>query len=116
LVDNQEIPATGRPPASIIKLQLTPAAGCPGQVYRFRNAQITLMRNKRPVLPTLLANQPLVSVKDIISVSQPGDRIYIFIPYKDLAVVSADGKLQPYRQPQTAEAKGISFTWLLTQK
>ena len=58
---------------------------------------------------------------------QPGDHIYVFIPYQKLIVVSPDGTKQPYLTAKrkklvgepldirTDESKGLTFKWLLLQ-
>lgn len=88
------------------------------------------MRGRRPALPTLLVYRPEVDLKDLTRSVQPGDRIHVFVSYKNLFVVAADGKLHPYPRPElspgqqtgvgnallTDGAKGISFNWLLVQK
>ena len=63
----------------------------------------------------------------LLPVAQPGDRLYFFVPYKNLLVVAPDGSTTPYPLPETAPQKnrgldltpdaatGISFTWLVQQ-
>lgn len=126
LRNNQELPTTGSALAPSVMLQVTPDSECPDQIsYQFRTAELTLVRRGRPVMPSLRVSQPQVDLRTWLRVYQPGDRIYIFIPYNSLVVVAADGKQQPYPAPQrarpkrgqldldTEEAKGINFTWLL---
>ena len=126
LRNNQEVPATGSALAPNVTLRVHPDSQCPDRVsYKFSAAELTLVRHGRPVMPAMRVNQPQVNLTAWLKVSEPGDRIYIFIPYANLVVISADGKQRPYPQPRptqpkaakldlsTDEAKGISFVWPL---
>jgi hypothetical protein len=87
------------------------------------------VRGRRPLFPTKLIRQPEVELTELRGIAQPGDRIYIFVPYKNLVVVSAAGEERPYltpalttgqrkgaaTNPVTDEVKGIGFVWLLVQ-
>ena len=121
-----EIPATGSPMAPGVRLQITPDPACTEKIsYRVAAAEVTLMRNGRPLLPTLLVKQPQADLRGFLRHAQPGDRIYVFIPYKNLRVVLPDGTQQPFLLPvpakpkprqldlETEAAKGISFCWIL---
>ena len=131
LRNNQQVPATGAAFAPQVTLAVGPDPACTeGGNYRFREAEVTLMRVRRPALPTLLVHRPEVDRKDLTGNAQPGDCIHVFVSYKNLFAVAADGKLHPYPRPElssdqqagvgnamlTDEAKGISFNWLLVQK
>ena len=131
LRDHQEVPATGAAFAPIITLAVAPNPACgAGGNYRFREAEITLMRGRRPAMPTLLVHRPEVNLTELTGSARPGDRICFFVSYQNLFVVAADGKLHPYPRPAlspgqqtgvgnallTDEDKGISFNWLLGQK
>ncbi|OUJ72314.1 hypothetical protein BXP70_18825 [Hymenobacter crusticola] len=126
LSNNQEIPATGSVLTPQITLRVTSPDDCSEQVhYRFRNALMTLVRRGRPVIPSSIVNQSNVNLAQWMKYCQPGDRITLFISYHDIAIVKANGSLQPYAQPKpedlkgqkfdirTEQAKGISFTWPL---
>jgi hypothetical protein len=127
LLNGKEIPATGHPMAPSVRLRVAPAPGCPTAVsYRVSSAELTLTRGGRPLLPTRSVRQPRVDLRALMSVAQPGDHIYVFIPYQNLSVVAADGSQQPYLPPgltkpppgqiidlRTDESRGISFSWLL---
>ncbi|MCB2407924.1 hypothetical protein [Hymenobacter lucidus] len=125
LSKNAEIPAAGSAFVPLVTLRVAAAAGCPEQPYRFRNAELTLIRRGRPALPTLVVSQPNVDLRALASSIQPGDQIYVFIAYQNLAVVGADGTPQPYAPPKpssgavdirTPDSKGISFRWQLAPK
>jgi hypothetical protein len=75
---------------------------------------------------TKLVHVAQVDLADFEPIAQPGDRIYVFILYENLYVVGVTGKRQPYIRPVPSlsgitapllkeEARGIGFTWLLTQ-
>lgn len=119
---NAEIPATGSAFVPLITLRVAAAPGCPEQTYRFRNAELTLTRNGRPALPTLVVSQPKADLRALAGSIRPGDQLYVFIAYQNLAVVAPDGTLQPYAPPKpgsgavdirTPDSKGISFRWQL---
>lgn len=127
LRDQVEVPAAGSALAPSITLQVQPGPKCPGQAhYTFSYAELTLVRDKRPLLPTLSAKQPQVDLRALVQASQPGDRLFIEIPYANLVVVAADGKQQPYRRPGRPQPGGtppaadesgsLTFNWLITQK
>ena len=127
----QEVPSTGAAFAAHVLLAVVPNPACvDGGTYRFREAEVTLLRGRRPVLATLLVHQGEADLTALTSHAQPGDRLYVFVPYKHLFLVATDGTLRPYRRPSpdakeptgieaallTDEAKGISFNWQLTRK
>ena len=128
LRDQVEVPATGSALASCATLQVQADPACPTPVrYAFGSAELTLVRRGRPVLPTRRATRPQVDLRALTAVAQPGDHLYIFIPYASLTILAADGQQRPYQQPQRPqprhpsvdlspdESKGISFNWLLTK-
>ncbi|WP_460615468.1 hypothetical protein [Hymenobacter seoulensis] len=120
LHNNQELPARSLSLVPDLTLRVV-AAGCPEQRFRFRNAQVTLVRRGRPVLPSKLVSQPQLDLSAWQRAYEPGDQLTIFIPYQDLAVVAPDGTLQRYATApkpssghidlRTDNAKGLSFTW-----
>lgn len=129
LRNGEEVPATGSALAPSVTLQVTPAAECPEPVsYRFSSAELTLVRRGRPVLPAMRVRQPQADLRAFMGAYQPGDHIFVFVPYQSLFVVAADGSQQPYPRPKrtspkpgqfdisTDEAKGIGFNWLLGPK
>ena len=112
------VTAAGSPLAPSVTLRLQPHAQCPaGQSYQFKDAELTLVRGRRPLLPPLRVNQPEVDLSAWMKEAQPGDRIFVFVPYKSLVVVTPDGKQQPYAQSewQDPTKPGIGFNWLLVQ-
>lgn len=128
LRDGQLIPATGGPPAPKVTVRVAPDPACADQSsFRFRNAKLALMRRKRPVLPIMILNQPDADLSGLLSAAQPGDRIHVFILYKDLLLKTTSGKQVPYAsliqgiKPSYSQydlgtidgAQGISFTWPL---
>lgn len=106
-------------------MRLVPAPGCPAaDSYRATGAEVTLVRAGRPVLPIMLVPQSRLDLRPLQSIAQPGDHLFVFIPYKNLLVVSADGSQRPYAKPAPKpnrlelapnDAKGISFKWLIIQ-
>lgn len=120
LRDQKAVPATGAALAPRATLQLTPGAACAGKVsYQFTRAEITLVRGRRPLVPTRVVNQPEVDLAEFMSHGQPGDRLYVEVPFKDLQVVGADGKPQPYPvpapKPDGTVETGVGFNWLISQ-
>ena len=124
LRNNQVVPSTGAAFAPKVTLLVSPSPACTdGVSYQFKEAEVTLMRGRRPLTLTKLVHQPVEDLTWMSMYLQPGDRIYVFISYKNLVAVSADGKQRPYPQPvqpqpaqpdlRTDAAKGVSFSWLL---
>ncbi len=62
LGDGKEVPATGGSLTPRIALQVTSEAGCPGQSFGFKNAELTLVRRGRPVVPARSVRGPNVEV------------------------------------------------------
>jgi hypothetical protein len=103
-----------------------PACGT-DQQYQFREAEVTLLRGRRPVLATWLVHTAEVDLTAVAPFAQPGDRIHVFVRYENLYLVEPTGKRRAYAKPAlpppgsitaqlvTDEARGISFTWLLTK-
>lgn len=129
LRNGQAVPAAGAPPAAKVTVRVMPDPACPDQAsFRFRNARLTLMRGTRPLLPTFLLNRPDADLSGLLRAAQPGDRIHVFIFYKDLLLKTATGEQIPYASLieqvksshgqvdlRTDEAQGISFTWHLVR-
>lgn len=128
LRDGQEISvAAASALAPVVTLRVESAAGCPAQSYRFRHAEITLVRNGRPVLPTLIVEKPQVSLRDFADFYQAGDHLSVLIAYQNLALVAPGGTLTPLLAVRAAQlranrldlrpddSKGISFKWKLTK-
>ncbi|WP_310393487.1 hypothetical protein [Hymenobacter sp.] len=129
LRNNQEVPGAGAAFAPKVTLLVSSSPECAAKAtYRFREAEVTLLRGRRPLLPTKLVRRPEADLTDLMGIAQPGDRIRVFVLYKNLAVVSADGKLSLYPAPKvddknelnanllTDEARGVGFNWVLLQK
>ncbi|WP_375436378.1 hypothetical protein [uncultured Hymenobacter sp.] len=124
LREGKPVPLTGSAFASSVTLEVTPDPACSEPVrYRVSSAELTLVRNRRPLLAALVAREPRVDLRPLASLCKPGDRIQVFIPYQNLTIVSADGSRWPYPRPKLAkagqfdlvtdESRGISFSWLL---
>jgi hypothetical protein len=123
LHNGQEVPATGSPLPASAHMRLVSAPGCPaGGSYRATGAEVTLIRAGRPVLPIMLVSQSRLDLRPLQRVAQPGDHLFVFIPYENLLVVAADGSQRPYAKPAPkpgkldlapSDAKGISFKWLI---
>ena len=127
-LNNQEVPSTGAAFAPNVTVLVRSSPACAqGDNYRFREAEVTLLRGRRPVTMTKSVHGPQVDLGDFALAARPGDRIHIFILYKNLYVVAANGTLHPYPHPAlseeqqrgitanliTDEARGIWFNWLL---
>ena len=116
--NNQPVPRGGAPFARLVRLRVGPGPGCPATVrYEFTEAEVTPMRDGRPLTPTKLVRQPTGNLSEMGRYVQPGDRIHVFVPYEKLRMVAADGQQTPYPRPKGVadEAKGISFDWLLVK-
>ena len=126
--NNQEVPSAGAPFAPKMTVLVSASPACAhGNSYRFREAEVTLARGRHPVTATMVVHGPEVDLGDFARIAQPGDRIHIFVQYKNLYVVAADGTLRPYprlalsEEQQrgmnanliTDEARGIGFNWVL---
>lgn len=107
-------------------MRVRPAPACgTDQRYQFREAEVTLLRGRRPVLTTRLVHTAEIDLTDFTPFAQPGDRIYVFVRYENLYVVGPTGKRRRYANPVlpppsgltaqlvTDEARGIGFTWFL---
>jgi hypothetical protein len=129
LRNNQEVLGTGAALAPRVTLQVSPSPECPDKAtYQFKVAELTLMRGQRPLTPTMNVRQPEANLKYFMSVAQPGDRLYVFVSYENLMVVSANGEKSPYSRPmlnpnkqsgldlRTDAGKGISLNWQIVQK
>ncbi|QIX60386.1 hypothetical protein FY528_00220 [Hymenobacter lutimineralis] len=121
--DGVEMPADARALARPVTLRVLPAPGCPAAVYRFRHAEVTLVRRGRPVLPTLRVEKPQADLQSFLRYYQTGDQVVIFIAYQNLALVAADGSLQPLAAApprlskprqldlQTEDSRGLFLRW-----
>lgn len=125
--DQQEVPSTGAALVPQVTLQVSPASTCGEKVsYQFSDAELTLIRERRPLLPTLRVSQTAVDLSDMMPLAKPGDRVYVFVPYKSLTVVAPDGKRTPYPEPDVAPKQengadfswvgGMGFSWIVVQK
>jgi hypothetical protein len=125
LQNGQEVPATGSPLPASAQMRLVPAPGCPAAgSYRATGAEVTLVHAGRPVLPTMMVSQSRIDLRPFQRIAQPGDHLFVFIPYKNLRVVAADGSQAPYANPipkpgkldiATDQARGVSFKWLVVK-
>lgn len=116
--NNRPVPRDGAPFARLVRLRVSPGAGCPANVrYQFTEAQVTPIRDGRPLTPTKLLRQSTANLGEMGPSVRPGDRLHVFIPYDKLVVVAADGTQTPYPIPKggTDEDEGISFDWLLVK-
>lgn len=125
LREGQEVPATGAPLAARATLRISPDPACPGTRYQCTGIELTLLRGTRPLTPTRTVHRPQVDLTAWLPEARPGDRLHVFVPYKNLLVVASDGSTTPYPLPETTTnknrgpdlatdaAKGISFTWIV---
>ena len=128
LCNNQEVPPTGAPLVAHPTLLISPGADCPGAVrYEFTAVEMTLTRGPRPMMPTRTMRPSAINMLDFARTYDTGDRLYVFVPYRNLVVVAADGTKHPYPPPapkttnagidlSTDQQKGIGFNWLLIRK
>lgn len=116
--NNQPVPRGGAPFARLVRLRVSSAPGCPAPVhYLFTEAEVTPIRDGRPLTPTKLVRQSTGNLSEMGQYVQPGDRIFVFIAYDKLVVVDADGMQSPYARLKGGanKANGISFDWLLVK-
>ena len=60
LRNNQVVPGTGAAFAPKVTLLVSPSPACTdGVSYQFKEAEVTLMRGRRPLTPTKLVHQPV---------------------------------------------------------
>ncbi|MBO2007822.1 hypothetical protein [Hymenobacter negativus] len=125
LRNNEEVPATGAPLAPHATLRISPSSACSGTRYQCTGVELTLLRGTRPLTPTRTVRRPQVDLTAWLPEARPGDRLYVFVPYKNLLVLAANGSTTPYPLPETNpsksrgldlatdDVKGISFTWVV---
>jgi hypothetical protein len=121
-----EVGSAGAVFTSQLTLRVQPAPQCaPNERYAFREAEVTLIRGRRPLLATKLVHTAAVDLTDFAPFAQPGDRIHFFVSYQNLYLIEAAGEQRPYARavPPPAglaaslasdAARGIAFTWSLT--
>jgi hypothetical protein len=121
-----EVGSAGAVFAPQLTLRVQPASQCaPNERYGFREAEVTLIRGRRPLLATKLVHTAAVDLTDFAPLAQPGDRIHFFVSFQNLYLVGATGEQRPYARavpppPGLAAsltryaARGIAFTWSLT--
>ena len=99
LCNNREVLPAGAPIVPRAFLRIVPGPGCAAVRYEFKEAELTLMRGSRPLLATRTVRKADINMLDFARTYQPGDRLYIFIPFRSLVVVAVDGSKAPYRPP-----------------
>jgi hypothetical protein len=128
LLSQQPVSEAGAAFTPHLTVRVRPAPACgTDQRYQFREAEVTLLRGRRPVLMTKLVHTAQVDLTDLTPFARPGDRIYVFVRYENLYLVGPTGTRRLYAKPALSsptdftarlvpdEARGIGFTWLLTQ-
>ncbi|WP_324671356.1 hypothetical protein [Hymenobacter sp. GOD-10R] len=111
LENNQEVDVAGSALPASITLVLAKKAGCASDVtYQFTGAELTLVRSKRPLLPTMLVNSPEVDLAEFRKVYQTGDRLYIEVPGRSITIASTANKNDKVPLP---ENQGAAINWLL---
>ena len=111
LQDKQEVNLEGSALPATITLALTDKPGCATDMaYQFTGAELTLVRDKRPLLPTMSVKQSEVDLTEFRKIYQTGDRIFIEIPGRNIAKVSTKDKQE---KSPVAENQGVSANWLL---
>lgn len=119
LHDKQEVSSTGSALVPQVTVQVNASPECSENVsYQFNEAELTLVRGRRPILPTKHVSQAEVDLSDMMKVVRPGDRVFVFVPFKSLTVVSADGKRTPYpvADLKASDENGVGFNWLIVQQ
>lgn len=128
LLSQHEVLEAGAAFTSHMTVFVRPAPACEtDQRYLFREAEVTLLRGRRPVSATRLVHTAEVDLTDFIPFARPGDRIYVFVRYENLYLVGPAGRRRLYANPAlpapsgiaaqllTDETQGIGFTWFLTK-
>lgn len=111
LQDKQEVNIEGSALPASITLALTSKPGCAADAaYQFTGAELTLVRDKRPLLPTMTANKSEVDLTEFRKVYQTGDRLYIEVPGRNIARILA--KDTQNKLPDS-ENQGVAVVWLL---
>lgn len=105
LRNNLEIAATPSPLVAAVTLQVAPEPGCPPQSYRFRHAEITLVRKGRPALPTMVVETPQLDLRTFVQYYQTGDQLLVNISYQNLALVAPGGTLTPLLPAKRRQAQ-----------
>jgi hypothetical protein len=128
LLNQHEVTSVGAAFAPHLTLRVQPDSACaPDTRYQVREAEVTLIRGRRPLLATQRVRTAEVDLTAFAPSAQPGDRLYIFVAYQNLYLIDATGHQRPYARavlppptglatPLTPDAaRGISFTWILTK-
>ncbi|WP_143436651.1 hypothetical protein [Hymenobacter crusticola] len=111
LQNNQEVDVEGSALPASITLVLANKPNCASDVtYQFTGAELTLVRDKRPLLPTMMANSPEVDLTAFRKLYQTGDRLYIEVPGRSIVKVSTAGKKEKL---PLAENQGAAINWVL---
>jgi hypothetical protein len=92
-----------------ITLKLAKAASCPEPLtYQFKTADLILVRDKRPLLPTLTVTTSAVDLTAFQHVYQPGDKIYIEL--HEVTLTSPTGEPTAHR---SKVSDALAYTWTL---
>jgi hypothetical protein len=109
--DNQEVNVEGSAMPASVKLVLTASPDCaPATAYQLTGAEVTLLRGKRPILPTRKFDKPEMDLTDFKKVYQPGDRLFVSVPASGVTMTSGGGKQEKY--PATG-ASAFQVNWRL---
>jgi hypothetical protein len=105
----RQVSLTSSPFVSAITLTLAKAASCQEpRTYQFKAADLILVRDKRPLLPTLTVTTSSVDLTAFKQVYRPGDKIYIEL--HEVTLTSPTG------EPTAYPVKGnnsLAYTWTL---
>jgi hypothetical protein len=109
LHQQRQVSLASSPFVSAITLTLAKAANCQVPLtYQFKAADLTLVRNKRPILPTLTVTTASADLTAFKQVYRPGDKIYIEL--HEVTLTSPTG--QPTAYPWKAN-DSLAYTWTL---
>lgn len=109
--NKQEIKTTGSAVTPTVILTLTNDPACPTAVsYQVKKVEITLVRDKRPVLPARTVEGPEVDLTGFAKLSQPGDRLYMEV--RDAVATPAGGQSTSYK---LADGRSLVLNWVLTK-
>ncbi|WP_143436652.1 hypothetical protein [Hymenobacter crusticola] len=76
--NGQEVDMKNSPLVSSLSLVLVGDTSCASMIaYRFKSAELTLVREKTLVLPAIKTNKPEVDLTEFKKVYQPGDQLVI---------------------------------------
>jgi hypothetical protein len=102
--NGQEVDLTRSPLVSSLSLVLVSDPNCTETATcQFRSAELTLVREKTPVLPAIITDKPDVDLTEFRKVYQPGDRLVI-------EVEGSTDEAKPNADAEQEEAETTSYS------